>query len=360
MTPEDTQEISIIERADAVAEQLDADVLFYNGNLDRPVCLKLISAVSERNRRPNAILLLVTPGGSPDVAFRMARCLQTQYQQFHLYVSGFCKSAGTLVAIGAHELVFDDHGELGPLDVQMSKKDELWDMQSGLTVTAALSTLQSRAYLAFERFFLQIEGGSGGAIKVKTAADIATQLVTGIYAPLIRQIDPLHVGEAARAVQIADHYGQILLEVGANTNCEGLDHIISGYPSHGFVIDREEARKLFDNVRAPTHEESVLAKSLGEHARAPITLSKMDEVMFLSTEISLPDGLGLDLNEGKTPENEKTDTSTGTGPDGVAPQSREEYAGDGTQDDPGTTNEARPSGGDGGRTHKAVSQNSCG
>ncbi len=32
-----------------------------------------------------------------------------------LWVIGPCKSAGTLVAIGAHEIAFAPHGELGPL-----------------------------------------------------------------------------------------------------------------------------------------------------------------------------------------------------------------------------------------------------
>jgi ClpP class serine protease len=40
-------------------------------------------------------------------------------------VSGYCKSAGTLIALGANELAFGEHGELGPLDVQIAKRDEV-------------------------------------------------------------------------------------------------------------------------------------------------------------------------------------------------------------------------------------------
>ena len=46
--------------------------------------------------------------------------------------------------MGAHELVVSDHGELGPLAVQMSKKDELWLTQTGLTVTDTLRSLHGR------------------------------------------------------------------------------------------------------------------------------------------------------------------------------------------------------------------------
>ncbi len=47
---------------------------------------------------------MVTEGGDADPAYRIARCLQDHYDRFSLFVSGYCKSAGTLVALGAHEL----------------------------------------------------------------------------------------------------------------------------------------------------------------------------------------------------------------------------------------------------------------
>lgn len=123
--------------------------------------------------------MLVTFGGDADTAYRIARCLQDHYEKFILYVSGICKSAGTLVAIGAHELVISDHGELGPLDVQMSKKDELWEYQSGLTVMDALTALKDNAFNAFEQFFLDIKRKSGDTITLRTATEIATDMTKG-------------------------------------------------------------------------------------------------------------------------------------------------------------------------------------
>ena len=38
-----------------------------------------------------------------------------------------CKSAGTLLLIGATSLIISDRGELGPLDVQLSKPDEIFE-----------------------------------------------------------------------------------------------------------------------------------------------------------------------------------------------------------------------------------------
>jgi hypothetical protein len=255
--------------AERVAAELDADVLFCNSDIDRPLDFDVINLCCGRQRRQNVMLILVTNGGDPDAAFRIARCLQSKYERFYFYITGYCKSAGTLIALGAHDLIFGNMGELGPLDVQMSKQDSLLETQSGLTVNAALTALQSKAYLAFEEFFLQTEHRSQGAITVKTAGDIALRLTTGLFAPLYAQVDPFHVGEAARAMQIADQYGRRLVEVGQNLDPESLSHLATHYPSHGFVIDRAEAETIFESVREPTEAETQLAEALGTLAYYP-------------------------------------------------------------------------------------------
>src|SRR5205823_5600895 len=41
-----------------------------------------------------------------------------------------------------------------------------------------------------------------------------------------------------------------------------LARLITGYPTHGFVIDKREAAMLFLRVRGPTQEEMALAASV--------------------------------------------------------------------------------------------------
>lgn len=272
----------LAELADRVANDHDADVILFSGPIDEPYDRRLLTVCSKRKRRKNVVLLLVTYGGDPDAAFRMARCLQSKYENFTILVTGNCKSAGTLIALGANELVMSDAGELGPLDVQMAKQDSLWDSQSGLTVNAALLALQSKAYLAFEQFFLETENRSQGLITVKTASEIATQMTVGLFSPLYAQVDPIHVGEAARAMAVAEHYGRILIERGGNTDPAALSHLVTHYPSHGFVIDREEASTIFKNVRAPSESEEMLADALGEVAIRP---QRQNTIQFLSSEM---------------------------------------------------------------------------
>ena len=317
------RDLTVAEAADLVANELDADVIHYNGAIERPADKQLIDECIARNKRDNVFVILVTQGGDADPAYRIAKCLQNKYEKFYLYVSGYCKSAGTLIALGAHELVVSDHGELGPLDVQLSKKDALWETQSGLTVMDTLSALQDNAFNAFEKFFLDLQRRSDGTITLRTAAQIATDLTTGMFSQLYGQVDPLHIGEAGRAMSIAGHYGRRLLNDGENIDPNALEFIMSAYPSHGFVIDRHEAEILFTNVREPTPNERLLGEKLGDEARWP-TLSRSGasaQFKFLSAQLPLVQD--EESNEtAKEADHEPVAESDGTGPSDVAEASR--------------------------------------
>ncbi|WP_346032687.1 SDH family Clp fold serine proteinase [Erythrobacter westpacificensis] len=266
-----TKKNPIREIVEKVSAERDADIILYNGGIFRPCDETLIRECISRGqtgRRKNVVPILVTGGGDPDAAYRIARCLQRHYEKFTLYVSGACKSAGTLIAIGAHELLISDHGELGPLDIQMAKKDEFFGSQSGLTVSTALEALESRAFQAVERMFIEIESNTGGILSVQTATDLASKTVVGLYAPIAGQIDPMHVGEAARALVIADAYGTRLNQHSGNlASPTALNQLYTSYPSHGFVIDREEARSLFKDVSEPNENELALVEALGAMGR---------------------------------------------------------------------------------------------
>ena len=257
------------EIVESVSNNLSADILFYNGPIERPNDQELIDKCISRRRKENILLIMVTIGGDADPAYRIAKCLQTKYKKFIFYASGCCKSAGTLIALGANEIIFSDHGELGPLDVQMNKKDDLFGSQSGNTVMDALAALQDKAFLSFENTFLTLQQRSQGTITVKTAGEIATNLSSGLFASLFNQVDPMYVGESARALSIAKAYGKRLFKGSRNWTDDSLGRLLSGYPSHGFVIDRHEANDLFNNVREPKDDEIILANSMEDNSRVP-------------------------------------------------------------------------------------------
>jgi hypothetical protein len=271
--------------ANEVAAEANADILIYNGPIGRDSDRDMIFECRKRRRRPNIILFLITAGGDPDAAYRLSRCFQRRYKNFCCCISGYCKSAGTLVVLGAHELILLDNGEIGPIDVQMAKRDELWEMESGQVVMTSLTTLQEKAFSTFEHFFLTLKGHAGRSITLRTAADLATRLTTGLFAEVYKQIDPKHIGEAGRAMSIAHEYGQRLRRVSKNFSLETLDRIVSGYPSHGFVIDRAEMSQLFLNTRHATKKERALVELLGQLAYEPVDAEDGPYVEFLNEEL---------------------------------------------------------------------------
>jgi hypothetical protein len=259
-TPEPL-ELQYTRLAVSIGKAHQADVILYSGEINDEGADDLIRISKEPNRADNVFLLLTTRGGSPDAAYRMARSLQRHYKKILLYIHGMCKSAGTLVAIGADELILSDFGEFGPLDAQLGKKDELFESHSGLNITQALTSLNTRVVDLFRESLIDLRSGSRGQLSTKLASEIASKLAIGAYESIYAQVDPVQLGSIERAIQIASDYGSRLARRD-NLKPNALDRLVSGYPSHSFVIDIEEAKTLFQEVRVPDETEEQLGECI--------------------------------------------------------------------------------------------------
>lgn len=235
----------------------EADLYVYGGPLERQFEQKMLFTLQHKqNRRKNAVLFLDTYGGHADAAYKIARAFRRHYASLTVMVFSDCKSAGTLLCLGANHLVMADLAELGPLDVQIPKEGEYSGRRSGLDITDTLGALSSESIRLMRQHFIDLRLGSRTQISTRDALENATKLVCGLLSPVYSQINPLSLGESARSNSIAYHYGQRLSN--GNLHPGALNKLISGYPSHGFVIDREEAEELFTSVRAPTQNEEFM------------------------------------------------------------------------------------------------------
>jgi len=298
--------------AEEVAAELNADILLINGGIDTTIDRDMIRLVIGRQtRRQDVFLILTTEGGSADAAFRMARCLQSCYRRFTVVIPGWCKSAGTLICIGAHTLLIGDLGELGPLDVQLAKPDELGLISSGLTIDSSFRSLQTVAFGMFETFMLEVIKKSGGVITTKTAAELSASLTTGLLSPIFGQMDPMKIGEDYRSTRIAEDYAARLdahahnLESDEEVNA--IELLVRGYPSHGFVIDRTEAAELFHNVGPIEGRLKDLIDLIGPnviHARStqPILAYLNTEASDVSAKPTTPPAGARRPGNGKKPE----------------------------------------------------------
>jgi Serine dehydrogenase proteinase len=274
----------------AVSAEFETDILFINAPLDGAVDYTAIRKICAAKRRKNVFLILVTEGGSADCAFRIARCLQELYETFTVVVPGWCKSAGTLLCVGAYDLIIGDLGELGPLDVQVAKLDELAQFSSGLTIDSAFRGLQSVAFQMFETFLLDTVAKSHGRITTKTAAELSANITVGLLAPVFQQMDPMKIGDDFRSTRIAEGYALRLDGHSRNLvhddEMDAIEALVRGYPSHGFVIDRTEAQSLFHRVSPLEGALVEVIKGLGDSINPLSSPRQQPIVQYLTKEVT--------------------------------------------------------------------------
>ena len=259
---------------EAVADHYDADVIAFCGDLFPPAGERFARLIRSRvQKRKNCVLILNTPGGLPREAYKIAHGLQRAYTQgdghdagrFIIYVHDYCKSAGTILALGADEIVMSQTAELGPIDVQLKKDDELHERTSGVNIIEAFGYLSDEVLNLFERTYTRLRG-QPFAFTAKTASEASASVVTSLFEPIYGQIDPMKLGEIARFVNISTAYGQRLQT--ENVKPGTVAKLVLGYPSHSFVIDRIESRDLFKSVTKPTDELELIGHEIVFQAKS--------------------------------------------------------------------------------------------
>ncbi|MDR2933942.1 MAG: hypothetical protein LBU68_01520 [Rickettsiales bacterium] len=228
------------------------DIFIYSGSIGSDNSNSFLSErfidtiIEKSNNRENCLLFLTSFGGSADWAYKIVSALKTKYKKYDIVVCGYCKSAATLITLGANELFFSNKGELGPLDVQTRKKDDFFSRQSPLDVFKSEELISDWALSFFEKSFLKILNNGGGVISIDVASSIAHKLSESLFAPIMGKINPLEVGEIARSMHVANGYGDIIKS--NNVKPDTLQKLIILYSCHSFVIDMKQAKDLFERV----------------------------------------------------------------------------------------------------------------
>lgn len=148
----------------------------------------------------------------------------------------------------------DVFSELGPLDVQLYEKDEIISRKSGLLSRSAFESLSEEVFNLFSHNMLNIKAASSNQVTFRLAADIATQLTSSLLSPIFAQINPDVIGSDYRDLSVAKEYGERLAKFSKNPKPNAVRRLVRDYPSHDFIIDRDEAAEMFENVSEPTPE----------------------------------------------------------------------------------------------------------
>jgi len=210
----------------------------------------------KKDKQQKLLLVLATLGGDPNAGYRIAKCLLHYFgNNITIFIPFHCKSAGTLICIVASKLIIGNRGELGPLDVQISNSNEIFENMSGLDIVQTVNVLRQELMDSFRLNLLDLRRRG---LATTLSADISTKLARGLIEPISSNIDPILLGQHQRAIQIATDYGLRLNKKSNNLQDDAIERLVGGYPCHDFVIDRSEAKELFKEVRKPNGLERFL------------------------------------------------------------------------------------------------------
>lgn len=327
--------------AAAVADEYEADVYLYSGPIREDGFGLLTQEIAAHKQRDSAILILTTHGGVPNAGYQIARMLQRSYRDFWLYCPRRCKSAGTLVALGANRLIMDQFSELGPLDVQLLKPDELGARKSGLLARSTFDALADTSFELYERLMVGIKLGSNSLVSFRLASELSATMASNLLAPVYGQINPEIVGGEHRDLQVATEYGDRLVKRSQNARPGTVHRLVHDYPAHDFIVDDEEARELFKHVDVP---ETSLYRLVG--ALSAITFQAAEDPFVCA--LTRLQGATDDDDADDGGDSDDKGQSGGEGRDGSTvddrgPANRESDPGQG---DPGTRGEELPAGAD--------------
>ena len=255
------------EVARKISRRDGCDIFLYNGKIEPGSDLDFMYCVNKRKRHDACRLLLTTDGGDADAAYKIGRYLQKRYDSIQILISGKCKSAGTLIAIAADELIFSPYGEMGPLDVQVSKEDKLGGTYSVLNINEGLNSIERKVVDKYLELIARILHLGQNVVSFPAAAKAASELVTSLYGPILGRLDLAEIGGSARTTRIAVEYADRLNVRFGNLRANAIERLAGKYPSHTFVVDQADANELFNRVRHVDDLEYTLIGELGDLSR---------------------------------------------------------------------------------------------
>lgn len=236
-------------------------VLFLNQNLERIIVNEIYNQKSQFQKNDEITILLNSGGGSIDAAYQIVQFFRARCKKVQVFVPRWAKSAATFICLGSDEIVMSEIAELGPLDAQLTDPRNPLNTMSALDGFKALEALRKFAMESLEleiRYWLQ----NIRQMPLKDILEQSNKFVGQITSPIFAKFEPLDLGGYSQALRLGGSYLERVIGRTPHgrkfkRGQQGLiDEIIWGYPSHSFVIDLNEAKKLDLNARLPTTEES--------------------------------------------------------------------------------------------------------
>lgn len=172
-------------------------------------------------------LFLQSSGGDVDKAEKIVYMCRNRTMSFRVIVAESAKSAATMIALAANEIVMGYTSELGPIDPQI------------------VTIVDGKPIQRPARSFLD------GLEEIKRETEANNGQLSPVYFPLLNHLDPALIDFCHKAIERSKKFAEKWLVKGM---CEGDEEKakriaqeltnVEKYLSHGSVIDWEEAQKI--------------------------------------------------------------------------------------------------------------------
>lgn len=125
-------------------------------------------------------LILETPGGSGEVAEDIVRLLRDKYEDVGVIIPGWAKSAGTIMAMAANEILMEPASALGPIDAQLAWQGKFFSADALLEGIEKIKREVEQTGVLNKAYIPILQGISPGEIQsAENALAFAKELVTG-------------------------------------------------------------------------------------------------------------------------------------------------------------------------------------
>jgi hypothetical protein len=231
--------------------QLQIDFTIYNWFVEEKKHLPQPVVSPSGVRESRLAVLIHSGGGIGEAAYQLATLFRRRSHGFTAIVPRWAKSAATLLTLGAESIILGEDGELGPLDAQTLDYDDEEGRVSALDAVQAVEALEQSAIDTAMNMLEYLHERTRK--RFNTLMPSALHFAAEITKPLFENIDPLRYSRQSRILQEAQDYAERLLQPAFKKNDASAiaRDLVRNYPTHGFVIDREEAARIGKKENQP-------------------------------------------------------------------------------------------------------------
>lgn len=239
----------------------------------------LYSCLRQLGPAERLALVLHTYGGRVNVSRRIYHLLRTYAAQIDVLVPYKARSAGTLLCLGAHDLVLTSLAELGPIDPYIQA--------AGETASAMPPVISAEDVRAFR----QMAESWFGLQRPEERMQVFKLLAERIFPTTLSSF--FRADQQVRQIA-AELLGYQLPNASPETRARIVDQLVSGYHAHDYTITRAEVVALGLRVSPATAAEETLLETIWETCRQQLDTSvAVDDApperidgLILSTELT--------------------------------------------------------------------------